>query len=338
MTFIKEKRLKEFNQTRREFLMTNQKYFLIILGLLLSGCATDPNRVDFKSDQPLIQIPVQSEQMNAGNVGDNEGFSDVSLSLKRRITALTSNAEIQKETNNYVEHGQAEIITRPDGTILYPYGLAEVNLTTKRMMYSKIVLQEGEKIMSAAAGDTTRWNILPSYIGDTASYTPVVLVKPFMGGLQTSLSIITDKRDYDIYIQSVDSGDYMPRIGFYYPQDKADAINIGLPPDKIENNDSQQPKINMESIKYDYVIRGDRKLDWYPVKVFEDGNKVFIKMPNKINRAQLPVFMAIDAAGQLEVVNYRYYRPYYVVDTLFDKGVLVLGTDKYQKQIYLCKK
>ena len=155
--------------------------------------------------------------------------------------------EIEKETDNYINQGQADVITRPDGTILYPYGLAEVNLTTKRMMYSKIILQEGEKIMSAAAGDTTRWNILPNYIGDAKSYTPVVLVKPFMGGLQTSLSIITDKRDYDIVIRSVDSGDYMPRIGFYYPQDKADTINIGLSPDKIENNDSKQPKINMET-------------------------------------------------------------------------------------------
>lgn len=318
--------------------MKIQTYFLIILSLVLSGCATDPNRDDLKTDQPLIQIPVQNEQVNSSGDVNDEGFSDVSLSLKRRITALTTNAEIQKETSNYVEHGQADIITRPDGTILYPYGLAEVNLTTKKMMYSKIVLQEGEKIMSAAAGDTTRWNILPSYIGDASSYTPVVLVKPFMGGLQTSLSIITDKRDYDIVIQSVDSGDYMTRIGFYYPQDKADAINVGLPPDKMEGNDTKQPKINIENIKFDYVIKGSKNLEWYPVKVFDDGNKVFIKMPGNVSRAQLPIFMAIDAAGQPEVVNYRYYRPYYVIDTLFDRGVLVLGTDKYQKKIYLCKK
>ncbi len=191
--------------------------------------------------------------------------------------------------------------------------------------------------MSAAAGDTTRWNILPNYIGDTTSYTPVVLVKPFMGGLQTSLSIITDKRDYDITIQSVDSGDYMPRIGFYYPQDKADAINVGLPPDKIENNDSKQPKINIENIKYDYRIRGDRSLSWYPTSVFEDGNKVFIRMSDHVDRSQLPIFMTIDHSGRTEVVNYRYFKPYYVVDTIFDQGVLILGTDKYRQIIRLIK-
>ena len=63
----------------------------------------------------------------------------MSLSLKKRITAMTNNAEIAKETNNYVEHGQADIITRPDGTVLFPYGLAEVHLTTKPRRLTEIV-------------------------------------------------------------------------------------------------------------------------------------------------------------------------------------------------------
>ncbi|MDE2027004.1 MAG: TrbG/VirB9 family P-type conjugative transfer protein, partial [Candidatus Omnitrophica bacterium] len=195
-------------------IMHKCKYFLFMLSFLLCGCATQPERQDPDFSGPLIQIPVQSQGATVSSPDDSLAFSDVSLSMKKRITAMTTNAEIQKDTNDFVKNGQAEVITRPDGTIIYPYGLAEVNLTTKRMMYSKIVLQEGEKIMSVASGDTVRWNILPSYIGDVNSYTPVVLVKPFMGGLQTSLSIITDKRDYDITIQSVERGDFMQRIGF----------------------------------------------------------------------------------------------------------------------------
>ena len=191
--------------------------------------------------------------------------------------------------------------------------------------------------MSAAAGDTTRWNILPNYIGDTTAYTPVVLVKPFMGGLQTSLSIITNRRDYDISIRSVDSGDYSARIGFYYPQDKADAIHVGLPPDKIETNEGQRPKIDIENIKYDYIIRGDQSLSWYPVRVFEDGHKVFIRMAEHVDRAQLPVFMTTDKSGRTEMVNYRYFKPYYIVDTLFERGLLILGTDKYKKTVRITR-
>ncbi len=324
---------------------------LILISLLMSGCASDPGNTDMRNDQPLILIPANEtkpyeverigpfDQEGQSKPGDRDGigFEDISLSAKKRLQVLTNKMEIDKQTDNYINNGRAEVVTRPDGTILFPYGLAEVNLTAKKMMYSKIVLQEGEKIMSAAAGDTTRWNILPNYIGDASSYTPVVLIKPFMGGLQTSLSIITDRRDYDITIQSVESGDYMPRIGFYYPQDKADAINVGLPPDKIEDNNSKQPKINIENIKYDYRIRGDQRLGWYPRSVFEDGNKVFIRMPDHVDRSQLPIFMALDRSNQTEVVNYRYFKPYYVVDTIFDRGVLVLGTDKYRQMVRITR-
>jgi P-type conjugative transfer protein TrbG len=303
-------------------------HMLMCLGL--SGCVSDPTRSDIKPDQPLIQIPSNAQEPQDGST-DGTGFQDISLSASKRLQVLTNRMEIDKQTDNYINNGQADVITRPDGTLLFPYGLAPVYLITKKMMYSKIVLQEGEKIISAAAGDTIRWNILPNYIGNTTTYTPVVLVKPFMGGLQTSLSIITDKRDYDITIQSVSSGDYTPRIGFYYPQERADAVNVGLPPERIENNENLQPKVNIENIKYDYQIRGDRRLSWYPSSVFEDGNKVFIKMPEQVDRSQLPVFMTIDHRGQTEVVNYRYFKPYYVVDTIFDQGVLILGTDKYKQ-------
>ncbi len=310
---------------------------IILLSLALGGCASAPGKSDMDNDPSLIQLPKDQGPGAVATESNSIGFEDISLSDKRRLQVLTNTMEINKQTDNYINNGQAQVITRPDGTILYPYGLAEANLTAKRMMYSKIILQEGEKIMSAAAGDTTRWHILPNYIGNAADYTPVVLVKPFMGGLQTSLSIITDKRDYDITIQSVDSGDYMPRIGFYYPQDKADTINVGLPPDNIENNESKQPRINIENIKYDYRIKGDPTLSWFPTSVFEDGHKVFIKMPDRVDRSQLPVFMTIDRSGQTEVVNYRYFKPYYVVDTIFDRGVLILGTAKYKQMIKLIR-
>lgn len=307
---------------RALFFRAWQSFFI---SFILTGCTTNPGQMNYKIDQP------QSAESEA------IGFEDTSLAPSRKAQAMTNKMEIAKQTDNYVTNGQAEIITRPDGTRMFPYGLAPVQLTAKRMMYSKIVLQEGEKIMSAQAGDTIRWHILPSYIGDASAYTPVILIKPFMGGLQTSLSIITDKRDYDIAIQSVDSGEYVPRIAFYYPQDKADSINVGLPPDKIENNQAQPPKIKIEDIKYDYRIRGDRNLSWYPTAIFEDGNKVFIKMPAEVDHSQLPIFMAIDQAGQTEVVNYRYFKPYYVIDTIFNRGALILGTDRYKQVINIAK-
>ena len=61
----------------------------------------------------------------------------------------------------------------------------------------------------------------------------------------------------------------------------------------------EQPKINIENIKYDYRVKGDQRLSWYPTSVFEDGKKVFIRMSDHVDSSQLPVFMMIDRSGRL---------------------------------------
>jgi type IV secretion system protein VirB9 len=313
--------------------MKNPIHLFFLSGLFLSGCAAGQARMDDSDDTALIQVPQDQEfqHQSKENTDQNIDFQDINLSDRERLHVLTDRAEIEKNTENYVRTGQADVISRPDGTFLFPYGLAQVTLTAKKMMYSKIILQEGERITSAAAADTIRWEVQPTYIGDANEYTPVVLVKPFFGGLQTNLSIITNKRDYDIYVQSVDTGDFMERIGFYYPQDRADVLNTGLSLFRDLDTNPAAPKINVENVRHDYKVIGDKQLPWYPLDVFEDGDKVFIKMSPGVSRSELPVFMALDQAGVINVVNYRYYRPYFIVDSIFDKGLLVLGTDKYRK-------
>ncbi len=308
-----------------------------ILGMILclSGCAALESN---SGDQPLILMPPESRTAPMKlNKDEGVAFEDISLSSQKKLQAMTNQMAIEEQTSRYLSNGQADVISRPDGTILFPYGLAQVRVLARTMMYSKIILQEGEKIVSAASGDTARWQILPNYIGDASSYTPVILIKPLMPGLQTSLSIITDKRDYDITIQSAASGDYMPRVGFYYPQDLADAVRAGPPPDEAQDLEARQPKINIENIKYDYRISGNRRLNWYPASVFEDGSKVFIRMPEHVERSQLPVFMAVNPGGRKEVVNYRYFKPYFIIDMIFDSGVLILGTEHFRQVVKITR-
>jgi type IV secretion system protein TrbG len=96
--------------------------------------------------------------------------------------------------------------------------------------------------------------------------------------------------------------------------------------------------LDIENLHFHYLLEGDKKLGWYPVSVFDDGNKVFIKMGERASRSQLPVFHTIGKGGQPEVVNYRYRKPYFIVDTLFDQGELVLGSGKYQLRVFIRRK
>jgi len=318
--------------------MKNYQILILLTCLSFVGCASEQPKFDIKNDPPLIQLPSDDQQSAVTpRPGEDTPFQDISLADKKRLYTLTNKAEIEKDMNQYVDNGQADVITRPDGTIEFPYGLTEAIITAKKMMYSKIVLQEGEKITNISVGDNVRWHITSNYIGDANDYTPVVLIKPFFGGLQTSISITTDKRDYDIIIRSVDSGDFMQRTGFYYPQDKADAVNVSGTPGEVNNSSNTAPKIDIANITYTYVVTGDKKLVWFPKRVFSDGKKVFIEMPSSVSRSELPAPMAINFKGQREMVNFRYYRPYFVIDTLFDKGILVIGTDKYQQMVTITK-
>jgi type IV secretion system protein TrbG len=323
--------------------MDKVKVMILLMSISLVGCASQQPKIDMGSDASLVQLPpdIQQATSEAASQDEEQPFQDISFSDQKRLYALTNKAEIDKDNDQYVKNGQAEVITRPDGSIEFPYGLTEAIITAKKMMYSKIVLQEGEKITHIDVGDNVRWHIDSNYIGDTNDYTPVVLIKPFFGGLQTSLSITTDKRDYDIIIRSVESGDFMQRTGFYYPQDLADAVNVPQPPveDSVVNNSESRavPKIDLSSISYPYTVLGNNRLSWLPKRVFTDGKKVFIEMPHAVSRSELPAFMAINFKGQREMVNFRYYRPYFVIDTLFDKGILVMGTDKYQQIVTITK-
>ena len=67
------------------------------------------------------------------------------------------------------------------------------------------------------------------------------------------------------------------------------------------------------------------KPDWRPLAAFDDGQQVFIEMPEKIHTMEAPPLFVIGDQGA-ELVNYRVQGNYYVVDRLFAKAELRLGS------------
>ncbi|MFH0754231.1 MAG: TrbG/VirB9 family P-type conjugative transfer protein [Candidatus Omnitrophota bacterium] len=314
---------------------------LLILAGSMAGCATDMSTAKYiVQDEPrIIEVPDQQTQPGS-SVQTAVGFEDVSLTgkiNKEKEHAVTNAAVVDTKTDNYVSSGTADVIIQPDNTRLYPYGLSQPKLVAAKTLFSVIELQEGEQVLDMAAGDTVRWQTKVSYKGDSAHFTAMVMVKPLMGALTTNLSIVTDRRDYNIIMTSIETGEYMPRIGFYYPQDAADRAKLPVPP-MVKQEPANFANVDIENVHFNYVIDGERSLNWYPTSVFDDGKKVFIKMGPNAARSELPVFHVVNKNGQSEVANYRYRKPYYIVDTLFDRGELILGSEKYQTRILIKRK
>ncbi|HKY82841.1 P-type conjugative transfer protein TrbG [Novosphingobium mathurense] len=186
---------------------------------------------------------------------------------------------------------------------------------------SDIALQPGEKLVAVSAGDTVRW-----VIGDTSSGagedTRVhVLVKPFAPGLVTNMVITTDRRAYHLALESTDKT-AMAAISWTYPQDRLVAL-------QRQNIRAEQAKpiadgVTLTNLKFRYKITGGNP-PWRPVRAWDDGNKVYIEFPARLDQGEAPPLFVVGPLGQSQLVNYRVSGNHYIVDRLFGAAELRLG-------------
>jgi type IV secretion system protein VirB9 len=93
------------------------------------------------------------------------------------------------------------------------------------------------------------------------------------------------------------------------------------------------PVFTPETLNLRYRIDGD-KPDWRPLSAFDDGKQVYIEMPD--NLIEAPPLSVIGDEG-LEAVNYRIRGKYYIVDRLFKKAELRLGSGWTQKRVTIIR-
>lgn len=90
----------------------------------------------------------------------------------------------------------------------------------------------------------------------------------------------------------------------------------------------------LDRLYFDYRLDGD--LDMRPERVLDDGVHTYIIYPNDGRFRETPTLM-IEVNGKTELVNFRVDGNRYVVDRLFDKGVLLLGVGKKQKKVTITR-
>jgi len=66
------------------------------------------------------------------------------------------------------------------------------------------------------------------------------------------------------------------------------------------------------------------------VRAFDDGAKVYIEFPARIDQGEAPPLFVVGPDGDSQLVNYRVRRNYYIVDRLFAAAELRLGSDPQQ--------
>jgi type IV secretion system protein VirB9 len=265
-----------------------------------------------------------------------EPSGDVPLSETAR-EAVALSAKLSNEQNNPVPG--------PDGRVVYTFGVGQPTLVATPLRVSSIELQAGEKILGEPQiGDAVRWIVTPILSGSGDAATPILVVKPKMAGLDTTMIVATDRRTY--YLRLVSKpGDYVSRVAFLYPDDQPLQWKLFLEQQAKEHKDhvdasriSQTGNDAVDKLYFDYTFKVKSGADSIrPVRVLDDGEKTYIEMPNVTAFQELPTLVIEGPEGN-EMVNFRVKGTTLVVDRLFVKAALLLGVGKHQESVQIERK
>ena len=91
-----------------------------------------------------------------------------------------------------------------------------------------------------------------------------------------------------------------------------------------------------DKLNFDYRIKGgDGPVR--PRRVFDDGAKTYIQMPAEVQHREAPVVLVIGTDGKSEMTNYRVKDQTYIVDRLFERADLVLGSGKKGQKVEISR-
>lgn len=230
----------------------------------------------------------------------------------------------------------------PDGRVMYSFGAGLPTVVCAPLRVCIVELQAGEKIVGEPhIGDSVRWNISPAMYGTGDQTTPVIVLKPQVPGLDTNLLITTDRRAYYLRLISKPE-DYVARVAFAYPEDDTRkwqqqlAAEQALAKQRERATEVPPAMIAVETMNFDYAIHGgDEHLR--PLRVFDDGAKTYIQMRPDLQHREAPVLLVTGKDGKGEMTNYRVKDQTYIVDRIFDRATLVLGSGKKAQKVEISR-
>lgn len=230
-----------------------------------------------------------------------------------------------------------------DGRIVYAFGTGLATVVCAPLRICTVELQAGERIVGEPhAGDAVRWHISPALYGAGEQATPIIVLKPQSAGLDTNLLITTDRRAYYLRLLSKPE-DYVARVAFEYPADdtakkwREHAAAQQEEARKTRHAEDVHPAmLAVEKVNFNYTIVGGNA-SIRPERAYDDGAKTFIQMPVGIEHREAPVLLVIGSDGKGEMTNYRVKDRTYIVDRLFDRAELVLGTGKKAQKVEIAR-
>ncbi len=236
-------------------------------------------------------------------------------------------------------------VAGPDGSIRFLFGSQQPSIVCAVLQVCDIELQPGEQVNSIHLGDQARWLVEPAVTGQGVQEVQHLIVKPLDVGLETSLVVTTNRRTYHLRLRS-HRRDFMPRVGFTYPEDalaKWDAIKSR----ESHALDIKRSRTIPETGEYlgnlDFAYSVEGSAAWKPLRVYNDGQKTIIQMPSIMAQTEAPTLLLLNREGGLfrddetAMVNYRLQGDRYIVDAVFDRAILIAGVGGNQSRVTISR-
>ena len=238
------------------------------------------------------QILEMLEQMEAERVkGTSEEIS--------AYNPLVNPSRTQK-----IDYTQDAANSQDNSTVVFKYAPNQLYRIYCRAGYlTDLALKKGETITFVGGGDTSAWAVEKT----TVDGVPHIYIKPTVATNTTNLIITTNKRSYQLILNTSDW--YNPMVTWTYGQEEQSAINL------VEKQSTiSEIKGNVESLNFNYKISGQSSVK--PVAIFDDGEKTILKF-DKIPKRLPSLF--IRSKGKIIMANYKIRDNCYIVDTVADE-------------------
>jgi P-type conjugative transfer protein TrbG len=243
------------------------------------------------------------------------------------------------------EHGWAARVVRTSDAVVYPFGHAEPELTCAPLHACYVALEPGERVTGIARGDAVRWKLDTLAQGGDEPRT-LLVVKPTACNVATNLLVATDRRVYDITLQSppcaghvgVAGAPSVRHVAFYYPdaftrgRDTATAESPAAMPASPASSPAPQPA-PPERLNFGYTWHAAKAVPWAPEQVYDDSAHVYIRLPDVARFSAAPALWEIQPDGSRSLLNYTLRHGTYKTDRLFDRAVLSLGSGHNERSV-----
>jgi P-type conjugative transfer protein TrbG len=219
--------------------------------------------------------------------------------------------------------GQAPAPSSETGdAVLFAYGHSQPTVVCAPLRACAIELEPGERVLATALGDTERWLVDQAITG---AHTPLIIVKPTACDIATNVVISTDRRVYDLALESPVCAAhrvvaYTRRVRFTYP---GGSVVSGAAV-------ASSAEFHPESLAFTYRWMADRKISWSPIAVYDDGTHVYVRLPESAKRDDLPVLLQERDDKTTSLLPYIVANNTYVTDRIFTRAILRAGSKQIE--------